>query len=243
MIMIWSCVLTPCLRFYSLRTLWRGSRGSSPDSRRSGTGVQEENGKIKNILTPDTWGRALSRPRGSTACWRKEEMQRQSYSTRRNRFSLQEKETDRNVLATFRWPRAKQSWESSRICTTGRRFTQLELVFGGVVLVVVVVVVIVVVVGLVVFVLFLFFVFVVIVPPSLGTCSCWCCYQSTWICWCINVNKLTKYCCLWFLNPASSEMDFCSVRNDRAQLTRAVTESHDEVALIKLSRTETIFPP
>ena len=69
----------------------------------------KENGKIENILTPDTWGRALNRPRGSTACWRKEEMQRQSYSTRRNRFSLQEKETDRNVLATFRWPRAKQS--------------------------------------------------------------------------------------------------------------------------------------
>ena len=69
----------------------------------------DKNGKIKNILTPDTWGRALNRPRGSTACWRKEEMQRQSYSTRRSRCSLQKKETGRNFLATFRWQRAKQS--------------------------------------------------------------------------------------------------------------------------------------
>ena len=69
----------------------------------------DKNGKIENILTPDTWERALNRPRGLTACWKKEEMQRQSYSTRRNRCSLQKKETGRNVLATFRWRRAKQS--------------------------------------------------------------------------------------------------------------------------------------
>ena len=52
----------------------------------------DKNGKIENILTPDTWERALSRPRGLTACWKKEEMQRQSCSTQRNRFSLQKKE-------------------------------------------------------------------------------------------------------------------------------------------------------
>ena len=54
--------------------------------------LTKENDKIENILTPDTWERALSRPRGLTACWRKEEMQRRSCSTQRNRFSLQKKE-------------------------------------------------------------------------------------------------------------------------------------------------------
>ena len=216
MIMIWSCVLTLCLRFYSLRTLWRGSRGSSPDSRRSGTGVQEENGKIKNILTPDTWGRALSRPSGSTACWRKEEMQRRSYSTRRNRCSLQKKETGRNVLATFRWLRAKQSWESSRIFTTGRRFTELELV-----------------------------VVVVVAPYSWNLLLLM--LMTINLILRINMNLLIELQIqhhllqLWW--KFISVIYCCSVRNDRAQLTRAVTESHDEVALIKLSRTETIFPP
>ena len=69
----------------------------------------DKNGKIENILTPDTWERALSRPRGLTACWKKGEMQRRSCSTLRNRCPLQKKKTDRDVLVNFRWLRAKQS--------------------------------------------------------------------------------------------------------------------------------------